>query len=158
MISRIFAALALCLFTISWAQGQVSGEVPGYDHFGDVISPEGAIEYSDLLTLLEQKDSVHAKVRASVEGVCKVKGCWMNVSQADAPSTFVQFKDYGFFVPKDLSGDEVIMEGTAYRSVTSVEDLKHYAEDEGKSKEEIAQITEPREELKFMATGVLIKK
>ncbi len=158
MISRIFAALTLCLFTISLAHGQESGEVPGYDHFGEVINPDGAMEYSDLLTLLENKDSVQAKVRASVQGVCKVKGCWMNINEADAPSTFVQFKDYGFFVPKDLSGDEVIIEGIAYRSVTSVEDLRHYAEDEGKSKEEIAQITEPREELKFTATGVLIKK
>jgi hypothetical protein len=48
------------------------------------------------------------------------------------------------------------MDGYAYREVTSVEDLRHFAEDEGKSKEEIEAITEPREELKFMASGVLL--
>jgi hypothetical protein len=37
-----------------------------------------------------------------------------------------------------------------------VEELKHLAEDAGKSKEEIEAITEPKEELKFLATGVLL--
>ena len=50
------------------------------------------------------------------------------------------------------------MEGKAYREVTSVDELKHYAEDEGKTPEEIAAIVEPVEELKFMASGVILKK
>ncbi|MCE2790741.1 MAG: DUF4920 domain-containing protein [Saprospiraceae bacterium] len=50
------------------------------------------------------------------------------------------------------------MLGKAYRETTSVEDLKHFAEDEGKSAEEIAAITEPKTELKFMASGVMILK
>ena len=81
------------------------------------------------------------------------------VSDTDTTNTemFVQFKDYGFFMPKDLSGKEVVMLGKAYREVTSVEDLKHFAEDEGKTKEEIAKITEPIKELKFMASGVKVK-
>jgi hypothetical protein len=34
--------------------------------------------------------------------------------------------------------------------------LKHYAEDAGKSEEEIAQITEPSYDLGFTADGVII--
>ena len=71
---------------------------------------------------------------------------------------FVQFQDYGFFMPKDLAGQEVIIEGKAYRQETSVEELKHYAEDAGKTAEEIAAITEPVMEKKFMATGVVVVK
>jgi len=41
---------------------------------------------------------------------------------------------------------------------TSVAELKHYAEDEGKSKKEIAEITAPKIEYKFLAHGVLISK
>lgn len=59
-------------------------------------------------------------------------------------------------MPKDIKGRKVIMEGYAYKLVTPVEELRHYAEDEGKSKEEIEAITEPLEELKFMASGVLL--
>jgi hypothetical protein len=68
----------------------------------------------------------------------------------------VQFKDYGFFVPKDIAGRQVVIEGYAYRAVTPIEDLKHYAEDAGKSQEEIDAITEPKEELKFLASGVIL--
>ncbi|MDH3648480.1 MAG: DUF4920 domain-containing protein [Saprospiraceae bacterium] len=158
MIKHIFVTLSIFLFTLVALQAQQPTTESDYDHFGAVISPEGAMDYSELMMLLEDKDSVEAKVKASVQGVCKVKGCWMNITDQNAPSTFVQFEDYGFFVPKDLSGEEVIIEGIAYKATTSVEELRHYAQDEGKSKEEIAQITEPAEELKFMATGVLIKK
>ena len=48
------------------------------------------------------------------------------------------------------------MDGFAFKEVTPVDELRHYAEDEGMSKEEIAAITEPKEELKFMASGVLL--
>lgn len=66
----------------------------------------------------------------------------------------VKFKDYGFFVPTDISGREVVMHGVAYYQTTSVEELQHYAEDAGKSAEEIATITEPKRELRFLADGV----
>jgi hypothetical protein len=50
------------------------------------------------------------------------------------------------------------MQGKAFKEVTSVDELRHYAEDAGDSKEEIAKITEPKTELKFEATGVVLKK
>ncbi|HRD09131.1 MAG TPA: DUF4920 domain-containing protein, partial [Saprospiraceae bacterium] len=90
----------------------------------------------------------------------QVKGCWMNIvseKNPDADKMFVKFHNYSFFMPKDLSGKKVIMKGKAYVEETSVDELKHYAEDEGKSKEEIAKITQPKKELKFMATGVKVK-
>ena len=68
----------------------------------------------------------------------------------------VTFKDYAFFMPKDLSGKHVVIDGFAFVEVTSVDDLRHYAEDGGKSKEEIAAITEPKREVAFEAAGVVI--
>ena len=59
-------------------------------------------------------------------------------------------------MPKDISGRKVVMQGIAYREVTSVDELRHYAEDAGKSAAEIALITKPKEELKFMASGVVL--
>ena len=69
---------------------------------------------------------------------------------------FVKFKNYGFFVPKYLSEVDVIVSGKAYVSQTSVEDLKHFAQDAGKPQEEIDAITEPELSLDFMADGVLV--
>lgn len=128
-------------------------------HFGEVIDEEGALTFSELMTQMEGKDSMNAKVIAKVDDVCQKKGCWMNVynEEGDASKTmFVQFHDYSFFVPFELGGSVVALEGKAYVDWTSVEELQHYAEDAGQSEEEIAAITEPVEELKFMATGVKI--
>ena len=127
-------------------------------HFGETIDEDGAISYQDLLTKMTENDSMPAKVVGTVSAVCQAKGCWMDIAEAseNGASMKVQFKDYGFFVPKDISGRQVVMDGYAYREVTSVEELRHYAEDEGLPKEEIEKITEPVEELKFLASGVML--
>ncbi|RYF70605.1 MAG: DUF4920 domain-containing protein, partial [Cytophagaceae bacterium] len=104
------------------------------------------------------KKEMPAKVEGTVESVCKVKGCWMKVNTTDGQTMRVSFKDYGFFVPKDIVGKTVVMQGTAVQSVTPVDELRHYAEDAGKSKEEIAKITEPEKALTFVADGVIVKK
>ncbi len=77
---------------------------------------------------------------------------------ADLPEMRVTFKDYAFFMPKDLAGKRVVVDGIAYISETSVEELRHYAEDAGKAPDEIAGITEPLRELAFEAAGVLVLK
>jgi hypothetical protein len=51
-----------------------------------------------------------------------------------------------------------VMLGKVAKEVVSVEDLRHFAEDEGKSKEEIAKITQAKENITFEASGVLIVK
>lgn len=68
----------------------------------------------------------------------------------------IKFKDYGFFMPKDIAGDKVIVNGKAFIDEMSVEDQRHFAEDAGKSKEEIAAITAPKKTLSFTAEGVLL--
>ena len=136
-------------------------EENGMTFYGEKISADGAITYDELLTKLASSDSLtNVKVTGKIDGVCQAKGCWMNIvstTNDGAESMFVKFKDYGFFMPLDASGSTAIMEGKAYKEETSVEELRHYAEDEGKSAEEIAAITEPVTELKFMAHGVILK-
>ena len=81
----------------------------------------------------------------------------MDVKLPDGDVMKVRFKDYGFFVPtKGLEGKRAVMQGTATREELDVATLRHYAEDAGKSKEEIEKITEPENNLMFLADGVLI--
>ncbi len=125
--------------------------------FGEPITQDGSMSYDDLLAKLAEVDSVNTKVSGTVSAVCKKKGCWMTIASENSDTEMrVKFKDYGFFVPKDIEGRKVIFEGKAYRDVTSVEELRHYAEDAGKSEEEIAAITEPEENYNFLASGVLL--
>lgn len=133
-----------------------------YEAFGGEITTDG------LLTSVEMKqkynemavgDSVAVTFRTNVGEVCQKKGCWMKIELDDKDKeAFVRFKDYEFFVPKDAQGSDAILKGMAYKEETSVEELKHYAQDAGKSEEEIAAITEPKMEYTFRAEGVLLKK
>jgi len=150
----------IAISSIACAQNQEVIKTDEGQHFGEMITSDGAISYDELLTQLSSKSEIeNVKVQGKVEGVCQSKGCWMNIVSADASKEpmFVKFKDYGFFMPKDLAGGTVIMRGKAFKEETSVDELRHYAEDEGKSKEEIAAITAPKVELKFMADGVIVK-
>jgi hypothetical protein len=95
-------------------------------------------------------------VKATIVDVCAKKGCWMQVKDGD-DELFVRFQDYGFFVPRNAAGHRVVMHGTSQLQVTSVDELRHYAEDAGKSPEEIAAITEPQQRVVFFADSVYIE-
>lgn len=81
----------------------------------------------------------------------------MKVPISETEEMLVRFKDYGFFVPMDSEGKEIVMEGKVKKEIIPVAQLRHYAEDAGKSKEEIEKITEDEVKISFMATGVVIK-
>ena len=70
----------------------------------------------------------------------------------------VHFKDYSFFLPKDAGGKTVFIEGLAFTETTSIAELKHYAEDGGKTKEEIEKIIQPETNITFEANGAILKK
>lgn len=128
-------------------------------HFGEPIDESGAHSIHQVMDQLKDEDQIETTMVGTVSEVCQKKGCWMSVyEREDQPEVnmFVTFKDYGFFVPIDLAGKKVVMKGLAYKDITSVDALRHYAEDSGASEEEIAAITSPKEEYKFEAIGVKI--
>jgi len=125
--------------------------------YGEAIDIEGAVPAEELLTLMEGQDSIEVKVRTTVQEVCQVKGCWMDVNLGNDQVMSVSFKDYGFFVPKDCAGREVVMEGVLKYTLQSVEWLRHKAEDAGQTEDEIVSITEPVESYQFVASGVILQ-
>ena len=147
--------IILFLFTLTSVvgQAQTTDKVASY---GEKINPENAIESNQINKMLLKQDSIHTKVVGTVESVCKKKGCWLKMDAGDGQTMMVRFYDYGFFLPKDCEGKKIILEGSAFKTETSVEELKHYAEDANKSKEEIAKITEAETAISFEATGVLL--
>lgn len=105
----------------------------------------------------QKKFNTSIALTATVAEVCQVKGCWMILVDGDT-KVRVTFKDYGFFMPKNLAGTKVVVEGVLSEEVLSEKDARHYAEDAGKSKAEIAKIKGDQRELGFEATGVLAPK
>lgn len=129
-----------------------------HEVYGDTtMTPDGAVESTQLLAMLEGKDSVETKVTGKVLGVCKKKGCWMDVDLGDGKNMTVRFKDYDFFVPMNSEGRRATINGIAKVDTQSVDWLKHKAFDAGKSQEEIDAITEPVVKVTFMADGVIME-
>lgn len=124
--------------------------------FGAATTPDGAITVSEVAKQLGKADSLRLKVKGDITSCCQSKGCWMTMPLTGDDEMMVKFKDYKFFVPKNSAGKEAVVDGWVYRELVSVEDLRHYAEDEGKSEDEIAKITKPEERITFMADGVII--
>lgn len=132
-----------------------------YASFGDKITDENTISKEEMLTkykTLKAGDTINVKLATKINEICQNKGCWMTLDLGNNENAFVKFKDYGFFVPMNAQKRESIVEGKAFVEETSIAELKHYAEDEGKSADEIAKITAPKTEYKFLANGVLISK
>ncbi|NAS11197.1 DUF4920 domain-containing protein [Poritiphilus flavus] len=132
-----------------------------YESYGEKLSTSGIEKPEKVLAsyrALGASDTLKTKFSARVKEVCQVKGCWMKLELPDGAETMVKFKDYGFFVPTDIVGKEVVVNGNAFLEVVSVDDQKHYAQDAGKSEKEIAAITEEIRNYGFEADGVLLKQ
>lgn len=126
--------------------------------YGASFEEQNVLSAGQLQQAVSGNDSIQATVAAEIAESCQSKGCWMDVKLEDGSTMKVTFRDYGFFLPvEDLSGKTAVFTGIAKHEVISVEDQRHFAEDAGKSAEEIAAITEPREELRFVADGVKLK-
>ena len=165
-MKNIFVVLVLVAFAFGCKNEKKSeenltvNEEIAYASFGDKIEAEGAIkavELAEKYKTMVEGDTLVTKVTAKINEVCSTKGCWMRLDLENAEEVMVRFKDYGFFMPLNATG-EVIINGKAFVTVISVNELKHYAEDAGKSEAEIAAITEAEKTFAFEADGVLLKQ
>jgi hypothetical protein len=91
-------------------------------------------------------------VRAPAAEVCQHKGCWMVLTEGSR-SIRVTFRDYAFFVPKDIAGKTVVVEGVLSRRLLSADEAKHFDEESGAGS---ASAPGPREEWSLVASSVLV--
>ncbi|PBI93407.1 hypothetical protein BSF41_04870 [Flavobacterium sp. ACN2] len=158
--------LFVCFFTSSFAQEAVEKPAPPAgnasvgDYYGENVSEalmSKAISVGELQKDLKATNKIESvAVRGEVTDVCPKRGCWISVKTDDGASFFVKMKDYAFFVPTAVKGKNVVLEGSVERKVTSVEELKHYAKDAKKTKAEIGAINAPKEEIRFLASGIKV--
>jgi hypothetical protein len=123
--------------------------------FGKATTADGAIAANDLDAKLKGTEPTQVKVSGKVKEVCKAEGCWLKMETAKG-DIMIRMKDHSFFVPLSMNGKTIVVDGTASVKETSVDMLKHYAEDAGKSKAEIDAIKEPQKAINIQATGILV--
>ena len=127
-----------------------------YSLYGSSFKVDHVISTEDFSRLMTNvSDTLNMVIKGVIKEVCSKKGCWMRLPLTDEDDIMVRFKDYGFFVPTDASG-EVIIKGQAFKTQISVADQRHYAQDAAATEAEIAAITEPKTTHSFIADGVFI--
>lgn len=149
-------SLIFCLFLVCSCKDKDT-----YQSFGKEITVAETMESSVMAShykSMQAGDSIRTKMKAKVIDVCQTKGCWMTLNLENGNEVMVKFKDYGFFVLKDIAGKEVIVNGNAFVNEVSVEEQRHYAEDAGRTANDIASITQPKRTFSFEADGVLIQQ
>ena len=138
------------------AQPPAGDAKPG-ETYGEKITADGAVSINDVVTKLNNgTESMDIKMKAKIVEVCPHKGCWLKLELKDGETAMVKMKDYGFFLPLAAKGKTVVIDGEVKMRTTSVSELKHYAEDAKKSKEEIDAITQPKKEVRVTAKGILV--
>ncbi len=147
-----FIAFISCLITIAQAP---KGLAKKGMTFGEKINAVGAVDVNDISEKINVAKETEVKVKGKVVEVCAQMGCWFKMETSNG-KVIVKMKEHAFFVPVDLNGKEIVVDGTAKMTLTPVSELKHYAEDAGKTKEEIASIKEPKKEIVVNAKGVLV--
>ncbi len=122
--------------------------------FGEKFTATETKDFIDDKDLINLQGNI--QIKGEIKSTCKMKGCWMELDVAEK-TIFVRFKDYGFFVPKEgAEGKLAVVNGKLSIDTLSVAQLKHYAEDAGKSKEEISLIDKEEITMSFLAEGVII--
>jgi hypothetical protein len=155
-MKRLFLLVAsLFIAAASFAQDEITPAAPGVT-YGDKVTANNAIQLNELNTKLGEDSVYKGKITGKVVEVCKKKGCFMTLTQPSGSPIMVRFTDYAFFMPQNIVGKTVVVEGTATVKTISVDRLQHFAADAGKSKEEIAKITKPKKDVQIMADGVLV--
>tara|TARA_B110000967_G_scaffold50228_1_gene51364 strand:- start:2420 stop:2917 length:498 start_codon:yes stop_codon:yes gene_type:complete len=158
IIILMVLSLASCKQTTRPAQTPVTIGSVVYQGYGATLDAQSVMSMDNLAAAyasMTPSDTVYTKVEGKIKEVCSKKGCWMTLDMGSGNDIMVRFKDYGFFMPLDAEG-AVIVSGKAFVSETSVDDLKHYAEDAGATEAAIEAIVSPEKTYSFEAVGALL--
>ena len=148
--------LTCLLFSTSLLLNGQSNE--NFDTYGQSFDTAVINNYKAEKESLLNNPQDDTKLEGQILSTCPMKGCWMKMS-VERDTILVRFKDYGFFVPKSgAEGKSAIINGKLSVDTLSVAQLRHYAEDAGKSKEEVSKIVKPEITISFLADGVVIDK
>lgn len=133
--------LALGWSVSAWAQQSDITPATAGVVYGKELKKSGAKSVQTVEKELEKSDKFTGKLEGKVTRVCTHKGCWLALqSEGSEQPVVVRFKDYGFFVPQDIVGKTVVVEGYA------------------KSKEKEDKDGRAVKDISFTADGVLVVK
>ena len=132
MTTPVIAIIAIVAMT-SFATAKEYGAPMPRD--GETVSLATAI------ARLEEADSFEGKIRGRVTEVCRKKGCFMILADAEHYAR-VTFKDYGFFIPTDTHNADSVVFGRLEARTVSREQAAHFAADAGRNPDDAMAMRE----------------
>ena len=113
------AVLAVCMALVVATQDTVVKR-------GAPIGDSPVVDLADALESVSSYADQTVTVEGTVNRVCQMKGCWMELMPDGADRGIrVTFKDYAFFVPTDSGGASARLEGMFERNTFSKADADH---------------------------------
>lgn len=133
----------------------------GGAEFGQPMKLSGwdTVALSTVLADVDAYDGRYMRVSGKVTAVCARKGCWMRMGTGRSDETvFIKFNCpiEGRLIPMEAIGRRAVVEGTIKVVEVSQDEARHYAEDAGKSAEEIAKIVGSQKELRMTSPSARV--
>ena len=129
----------------------------GWSAYGaEEMDADNALDVPAFVAQMEGQMEMETKIAAPITEVCQKMGCWIKVALNDTTDMRVYFKDH-FTIPIETGTADCVFQGLAYYDTISVDMQQHFLEDAGAPQEEIDMITEPKYELAFEASAILVK-
>jgi hypothetical protein len=111
--------------------------------------PLAGLPASTLESVLAKPEAGKAvRLEGTIDSVCRNKGCWLTLKQGER-SVHVTFEGYSFFVPKDVAGKPVVLEGKVVVKQPKAGEVEHLKK-EGAGEAAAAQVS-------IEATGVELR-
>ena len=157
MIKRVSAVVAASMLFVGAYAGEVVrlsepvATTETTETFGSVL--DEAVPLVELADVGAGTVGKRVRVEARVNQVCGGKGCFFIAVDGET-MVRVSFKDYGFFVPTDISGKRVMFVGEVVEREVTKKEAEHYAEDIGEASAAIA----PGKTYEIVATAVRVPR
>ena len=135
-------------------------KLSGYASFGAPVRAKHVVSLAQAVDHVDAYAGKEVCVKATIGDVCAGRGCWLTLTdgQREVRVRFTASERCtdGFLVPRNAAGHTAYARGVLKRDTIPEDLARHYAEDQGKSKEEIARIAGPQPVVTMLASGVLI--
>ncbi|RYG41274.1 MAG: DUF4920 domain-containing protein, partial [Chitinophagaceae bacterium] len=98
-MKRILFSVCFLLGVLMIQAQPPAGDANPGDSYGEKITPDGAVNLSDVQERLAKDEVIDGKIKAKVLDLCPKKGCWVKLQVNDSTTAMVKMKEYGFFLP-----------------------------------------------------------
>lgn len=100
--------------------------------FGGEFTDAKLVTLRDVLERPEGFEGKPVKLEGTIAEVCQAEGCWLTLAEGERQIT-VNMARHSFFVPKNSSGQHVLIEGKVVRKMLTKEQIEERRAEGAKS-------------------------